>query len=474
MFVRGRVSYLRHSRGASSSQDFNAERERLRAEEEERAAVKIQAVWRGRCERLECMRRRCRSKPWGYFTHTLVLTYVSLIRNPMYAVSTKRMVYLLLEDPASSRLAFGISLVIIGTIALSIGIFMFETWPEAYNSSPFLWFSLEALCSVIFTVEYLCRFTVCTEGGIRRWRFLISPLNLMDVLAVLPFYVEMVMGSAGTSSTFVLRFVRVVRLARLVRVFKLGRYAAGMRLVAAAMWQSTQALSVLVFLLGMGVVLFSSAVYHLERLSCPEIEDMSILQVGEYAQECADDYNRGVSPKYGLCCTEDSAANDFPSIIAAYWWSMATMTSVGYGDIYPRTRVGKCVGFLAMLVGMVLIALPVAIVGQKFQDVYESHDLEEAKYRAATRLRSEGKVWSLVPSSDVVQQLRHLELKDPALAKSVAQLASCLESTWEQREQLGRSRRIELDRQEEFRKKATDLLDGMRVSANARVPSCAT
>uniref|UniRef100_A0A7S1WCC6 Ion transport domain-containing protein n=1 Tax=Alexandrium catenella TaxID=2925 RepID=A0A7S1WCC6_ALECA len=243
-----------------------------------------------------------------------------------------------------------------------------------------------------------------------------------------------------------------------------------MRLIGEAIQNSSQAISVLVFLLCMGVVLFSSALFHVERLSCPMREELTSQELREYAQECAEDYNRGVSPKYGLCCTEDSAPNDFPSIIAASWWSMATMTSVGYGEVYPRTTLGKCVGFVAMLVGMVLIALPVAIVGQKFQDIYELHDLEEAKVRAGTRLQSDSKVWSVMPASDVLHRLRHLPVKDPVLAASVAALTLRLEDVWEQREQLGRNRQFELDKQAEFGTKAAKLLEGMRVSASGLRP----
>merc|ERR1719272_1153217 len=140
------------------------------------------------------------------------------------------------------------------------------------------------------------------------------------------------------------------------------------------------------------------------------------------------------------------------------------MTSVGYGEVYPRTTLGKFVGFVAMLAGMVLIALPVAIVGQKFQDVYDNHDLDEAKRRAALRMKVLGEVWSLVPSSDVVPSLRKVKMKDQELADSVTDLCSYLEEVWEQREQLMRERKYEFERQEEINFKSTQLLSGMETS----------
>merc|ERR1711881_696010 len=79
----------------------------------------------------------------------------------------------------------------------------------------------------------------------------------------------------------------------------------------------------------------------------------------------------------GLCCDEFDSPNDFRSIIDAFWWSFVTMTTVGFGDVYPRTWLGKVVGTFSMLSGILIIALPVAIVGRKFQEIYESYAGEE-------------------------------------------------------------------------------------------------
>merc|ERR1719387_2597984 len=163
----------------------------------------------------------------------------------------------------------------------------------------------------------------------------------------------------------------------------------------------------------MGVILFSSALFYVEKLSCPEVEELTSAELTLYDRECADPFYRGSSPSFGLCCTPESAPLDFPSIVSAFWWSLVTMTSVGYGEVYPRTTLGKMVGFVAMLVGMVLIALPVAIVGQKFQAVYEDNDIEEAKRRAASRMKITGESWSLVPNSDMNAKVKSLRIQDP-------------------------------------------------------------
>jgi hypothetical protein len=152
-----------------------------------------------------------------------------------------------------------------------------------------------------------------------------------------------------------------------------------MRLMAEALTNSFRALSVLLFFLCIGIVLFSSSLYNVERISCPSREDLA--RTGEtekYVQECLKSSD-GWSQHYGLCCDEHDSPNDFPSIIEGFWWSIVTMTTVGFGDVYPRTASGKIVGIFTMMAGLLLISLPVAIVGRKFQEVYEEHFNSDAQ-----------------------------------------------------------------------------------------------
>merc|ERR1719408_747080 len=112
-----------------------------------------------------------------------------------------------------------------------------------------------------------------------------TPMNVFDLMAVLPFYIEVILRSLGAEDTPALRVFRLVRLVRVIRIFKLGRYATGMRLFGEALGRSTTAISVLVFLLCMGVVVFSSALFYIEKLSCPEIDDLTVAQLTIYSSE---------------------------------------------------------------------------------------------------------------------------------------------------------------------------------------------
>lgn len=429
---------------------------------EHEAASRIQAMWRWKFGRKSD--GRVRHKPLGYYTHALGLAYDRLGRGAFEA-SGRRALYLLLEDASSSQGAQIVSLFIISTIIVSIAAFILESDPWIYDNWSEFFLILEVVCTSVFTLEYLLRWAVCDQGGISRCRFLVRPMNVCDLLSVAPVYAEVFLKGFGADAE-VLRAFRVVRLIRIVRMVKLGRYASGMRLMAEALMRSSQAISVLVFLLCLGVVLFSSALFHVERLSCADIEEMTAAQVREYEDDCADHFFRGVSPRHGLCCNEDSTPLDFPSIIGASWWSMVTMTSVGYGEVFPRTTQGKCVGFIAMLAGVLLITLPVSIVGQMFQDVYESNAEELAKAAAQERMKVAGENWSLMPASDVVAKLQALKIKDPAMASHIAVLTSNLENIWENREQLMRERKINFEKQDAFHMKMGRLTAGMKGAVN--------
>uniref|UniRef100_A0A7S2LKX4 Potassium channel domain-containing protein n=1 Tax=Zooxanthella nutricula TaxID=1333877 RepID=A0A7S2LKX4_9DINO len=110
-----------------------------------------------------------------------------------------------------------------------------------------------------------------------------------------------------------------------------------------------------------------------------------------------------------MCCDRRGSPRDFPSIAASFWWSIVTMTTVGYGDVYPRSLVGRIVGCLAMISGIVLISLPVAIVGSKFQQGYE--DMERAREEQRELQEKEENATPDVPprvrNSDLVFKMTH-------------------------------------------------------------------
>lgn len=175
----------------------------------------------------------------------------------------------------------------------------------------------EHICVFAFTIEYVCRF-VCAR---RKWRFARQFLNMVDVLAVLPYY--LILFSAGTLG----EGLQAVRLIRVLRVMKMSKYSSGVGVLITALQVSLQPLMVLVFFVLIAVIVFSSLLYYTEK------EDPDTL---------------------------------FISIPDTFWWSFVTMTTVGYGDMVPMTTLGMTLGCFVMLCGVLLLALPITVIGANF------------------------------------------------------------------------------------------------------------
>jgi len=285
---------------------------------------------------------------------------------------------LLLEEPTSSRVATLVSYTILGTICASVVSFVLETEPGLKS---FFFDFMEVFSTALFTVEYVSRLVVCNASGKpTRCEFVRAPMNVLDLVAIAPFYVELVLSSVDLGP---LRVLRSVRLIRIFRVFRLSKYSVGMTLLVKAVAASVKPLAVLCFFLGTGVFMYSTLVYYAEKMHCPKFGTMSASRLEMYNLECTRfDFD---SEGY-RCCNEHGSAIGFESILATSWWSIVTMCTVGYGDVYPATKLGQIIGACTMLSGIVLISLPVAIVGSEFQELYEKTELETQRLaKEATR-----------------------------------------------------------------------------------------
>merc|ERR1719191_500582 len=302
--------------------------------------------------------------------------------------------------------------------------------------------------------------SVCSVGDLTVWQFIKTPSNIFDILAIMPFYLQAIMdlasGGGGADNTAGLRVLRAVRLIRLFRIFKLGRYSSGMQLMAEAVRNSFQALWVLCFFLAIGVVLFSSALYYTERLSCPTSKDLTPDQLTLYQQECRDSSDGWDKTLGSLCCDEHDSPLDFPSIIEAFWWAIVTMTTCGFGDISPKTTQGKIIGTVTMLSGILLIALPVAIVGRKFQEVYdefmETNSSQKERrtngiiakyYAAASWDEMESPV---TPITGLGSRLRQLQGEDASLSQAVGELSDLLDEADKMNDRIHRMKVAEVHR----------------------------
>ena len=161
---------------------------------------------------------------------------------------------------------------------------------------------LEIICIFWFTLEYIIRIYSCPN----KKTFLSSIMNSIDLLAILPFYIGLLVENLNNGIddrfTDVRRFVQILRIFRIVRIFKVARHSTGLQVLGYTVRNSGSELGLLFMLLLMGMTLFSSLVYYAE---------------------------------------EDVEGTKFESIIAAFWWAIITMTTVGYGDMYPVCHMDK-------------------------------------------------------------------------------------------------------------------------------------
>jgi len=343
---------------------------------------------------------------------------------PVYPCLPKRLqplrveLYFLLEEPNSSTAARFLSITFFACIVLSIALFMVETMPELRMVPEEFWIASECIFTIVFLMEYLARLLVFDVTGVPIWTFIRTPMNIVDVVAVLPFFAVVVLQQGQA-----IGFIRAVRLVRLFRIFKLGRYSTGLKMMMVALGNSGQALSVLVFFLGIGCVLFSSVVYHVEKLSCPDRSALNATAMEIYMQECHDKRES----QFGLCCTEFDAPIDFPSILSTFWWSIVTMTTVGYGDAVPRTTAGKVAGAITMCSGILLLALPIALIGARFQEAYNM--AVTSRGGPSIQVRRKVKDREEPPVKMVSTRLRLMRFPNASMTRLARELAKELEES---------------------------------------------
>jgi len=230
------------------------------------------------------------------------------------------------QDDDSSSKIFDVFITIL--ICLNIVAVILET-VEILSMNYRKYFDLfEIFSVVIFSIEYLFRLWVCNQNReysrpiVGRIKFAITPLALVDLIAVLPFYLPMVINLD-------LRFIRALRLLRLLRLFKLGRYSDAIKKLINVFRREKEALLITIFILFIMLITSASLMYFIEKQMQPKV---------------------------------------FSSIPAAMWWGIATLTTVGYGDIYPVTPLGKFLGAVIAFLGIAMFALPAGILSSGFAE----------------------------------------------------------------------------------------------------------
>lgn len=244
----------------------------------------------------------------------------------MYA-DVRRRTYRLFAPELGGRLGYLVDWFIMTLIAANVLAVMLETVNSlaAQYHPIFHWF--ERVSVMIFTIEYAARLwsaveTADYDGPITgRLRFASRPLLIVDLLAILPFYLAIV------GITAELRFLRALRLIRLLRLLKLARYSRSLQALSRVLRNKKPDILIAVFANSVLLVIASSVMYYAENPAQPEA---------------------------------------FSSIPQTLWWGVVTLTTVGYGDVTPVTPLGQLLGAITAILGVGLFALPASILASGF------------------------------------------------------------------------------------------------------------
>jgi len=205
--------------------------------------------------------------------------------------------------------------------------------PEACGDKyKVMFFCLDTACVMIFTAEYLLRLFAAPDPC----AFMRSVMSVIDFVAIMPYYIGLGLSDDNeVSGAFV-----TLRVFRVFRIFKFSRHSQGLRILGYTLQSCASELGFLVFSLAMAIIIFATIMFY---------------------------------------CEKNVEGTNFTSIPSAFWYTIVTMTTLGYGDMVPSTAVGKMIGGVCSLSGVLVIALPVPVIVSNFSRIYHQNQRSDKR-----------------------------------------------------------------------------------------------
>ncbi|KAJ4937022.1 hypothetical protein JOQ06_001606 [Pogonophryne albipinna] len=279
----------------------------------------------------------------------------------MFLGGLRKILWDLMEDPYSSLSAkafavFSSLFVLISIVAMTMNTVNELRQYKIGGKTYMEWVEISSI--LFFTLEYFLR--LLTTSNIKH--FLKSALNLVDVVAVMPYFLQImfetfVMDSEDIGAkedlkamarvSKISKVLKVVKLMRIFRILKLARHSTGMRAFGFTIRQCSEQVCCLFLFIAMGIFTFSALMHSVEI---------------------------------------DQPGTPFTSIPDAWWWAAVSISTVGYGDVVPISYMGRCVAFGCISFGIILNGMPISILFNKFSDYYAK--LKEQEYTCSNTVRS--------------------------------------------------------------------------------------
>jgi len=239
----------------------------------------------------------------------------------------KTNIFNILEARSDSNVTRWVTIFILTLISLNVIAVILETVESLSIKYSNVFYGFEVVSISIFTIEYFLRIWSCNTNKqykgfiIGRIKYALTPMVIIDLFAILPFYLPL--------KHLDLRFLRAIRLIRFIRLLKVTRYFSALGVIKNVLQSKKEELILSISMVIILLILASSSMYFAEHQAQPD---------------------------------------KFSSIPESMWWGITTLTTVGYGDIYPITTLGKILGGVISLLGIAMFALPTGILSSGFTE----------------------------------------------------------------------------------------------------------
>ena len=264
------------------------------------------------------------------------------------------------ENPSGSNFAYYLAIFFMMMVFISSFAFCIETLPRFEDDAQAgdVFYGIELFSLVIFTTEYVLRSICCPH-----WTsFVVQPLNVVDLVAILPFYLQLMLPMSVDS----VQVVRTIRLVRVLRILRLGVKFGRLKIIGSSIAECADMLVVSTAMGALAIVIFSTLIYYAEHGDYVAAQDI----FARSQDIVCENLDSSVATIWNADGTLNSSCtyveSPYKSIPASFWWCVVTLMTVGYGDNVPVTSAGRFIASMTMICSVLLLALPISVIGTEF------------------------------------------------------------------------------------------------------------